>query len=108
MNIILKSSLGRISLEEAFKKNFIRIKGSSLICTNNEYRFCPSTNLYDINDNEIYLDDTLVDDKSGIIYKVIQYYSTIYLKKIDGQQGCILETLANYKSGNHIPFKIVK
>lgn len=104
MNIIVKTSQNQVSIEEALAKNYIKISGNSLISTNQQFKICPSTNLFDLNGDEIFLDDLLIDQKGNIQFHVIQFYSTFYIKRVDSSEGCVIDTLANFKLGNHVPF----
>ena len=104
MNIIIKIDNKILTLEEALKNQLILIKNTSIRPINDHIKICPSANLFDINNNEIFLDDTIEDINTKIKYKVIQFYCTFYLKQLDSYTGCVLDTLTNFKLGNQIPF----
>ena len=107
MNIIVKKGQERLSLERAIGLGVLKISGNSLSIVDDNYNLCQSTNLFDRAGREIFVDDVLVDIATGLHYKVILFYSTIYIQQIKNKSICVMETLSNFKLGNCVDFLVL-
>lgn len=105
MNIIVRRFGKKINIQRAIELGYITIEEKSII-PNVTSVICQSTNLFDMNGKEIYVGDILVDAISKNEYEVIQYYASIFIKRLDNKNACIIDTITNYKLGNTIDFYI--
>ena len=106
MNLIVRKDNEKLSLERAITLGILKISGNTLMLIDDNYVLCQSTNLFDINGIEIFVNDILVDKATGILYKVVQFYATIYIQQLGTNKHCILETLTNFKLGNTVDFVV--
>lgn len=105
MNIIVRRFGKKINIQRAIELGYITIEEKSII-PNVTSVICQSTNLFDMNGKEIYVGDILIDAISKNEYEVIQYYASIFIKRLDNKNACIIDTITNYKLGNTIDFYI--
>ena len=107
MKIIVVKDGVKVDLEKALALGYAKVEGASII-PDGKFKICQSTNLLDINGEEIYTGDVIVDVYSRKRYIVFQYYASVFIKSLEEESACILDTITNYKLANKIDFFIEK
>ena len=105
MNIIVRRFNEKINLQRAIELGYVSIEGKSIIPHKSSI-ICQSTNLFDLNGEEIFIGDILINPNSKKKYEVVQYYASIFMKSLNDKNACLIDTITNYKMGNKIDFYI--
>ena len=105
MNIIVRRFDEKFNLQRAIELGYVSIEGKSIIPHKSSI-ICQSTNLFDLNGEEIFIGDILINANSKRRYRVIQYYASVFIKSLDDKNACIMDSITNYKMGNKIDFYI--
>lgn len=89
-----------IDFQKCFEQGYIEITPKGLKFSD-KITVCRSSGLVDVNYNEIFEWDILLDTK-GEKYLVEYYTGTFFISKIAQEQGCMPWALHGLKSGNRI------
>lgn len=103
MNVIVGFKNVKYSIEEAIRISLVKIEGNSIIPQMGA-QILPSTNLFDIDGDEIFVGDILIDSYSNKKFIVIQYYSSAYVQEIGCEKYLSIEKLTDYKFKDKVNF----